>query len=241
MKNMMVIREKESRDLPISGGKPAIEPQTGVKSERGVVLVVVLILSAVVLAAMTALVYMLTAGTQISGLQKRYKTSLDAAKGGGEIFYQVIGLRGVAADDNVFLNTLTTGGLTASLPITANAACTGVSGGTTYNAWQAKLMASTTSWTNCNSSVTIDPNDSTTYDMSMQMGTTPKYNVYAKIVQTVEGNSGGDTSLFNKGVVSSGTGEIQVMPKPFLYDIEILSSNSTNPSERAKYSILYQY
>jgi hypothetical protein len=46
------------------------------RSEKGIVLVVVLVLSAVALALMTAMIYMITIGTQISGLQKRYKTAL---------------------------------------------------------------------------------------------------------------------------------------------------------------------
>lgn len=246
MKNTNIIKEQGERTgVPFD---PSTADGTGTialpdrRSEKGIVLVVVLILSAVVLAIMTALIYMITSGTQVSGLQKRYKTSLDAARGGSEIFYQVIGLRGVTADDTTFMTALSNASLPSSLSILATT-CSGVSvGGTPYSdPWQAKLMTPTASWTSCNSAVTIDPNDPTTYDMSVQMGATTKYNVYAKIVQTIEGNSGGDLSLYNKGVVSTGSGEIQVMPKPYLYDIEVMASNSTNTSERAKYSILYQY
>jgi hypothetical protein len=246
MKHADLIKERET-DIDVSsvsstvGGRETLALPAGRKSEKGVVLVVVLILSGVVLAVMTALIYMITSGTQISGMQRRYKTSLEAAHGGSDIFYQMVGLRGVAVDDNVFRTDLTNAGLTSSLPIETST-CSGVSHGTTYTGWQAKLMTPSTSWTaNCNGSITIDPNDPTTYDMSIELGATTTYKYYAKVVRTIDGNSGGDTGLFNKGVVSTGSGEIQAMPKPYLYDIEVLASSTTNTVDRAKYSILYQY
>lgn len=213
---------------------------TGSKSEKGIVLVMVLVLSAVVLAIMTALIYMITSGTQISGFQKRYKASLEAAKGGSDLVYQLVGMRGVAADDLVFTNALSAAGLTFSMPILTSG-CTGTSGGTSYTALQAKLMSPTNSWVGCNSSLTIDPNDPATYDVKFQMGVGTRYDFYAKIVQTTDGNSGGDLGLFNKGVVSGSTGEITVMPKPYLYAVEVLTANSANTLERSKLSILYQY
>ena len=246
MKNVDIITEQKLR-IGVSfvsstgEGRENITMSSVSKSEKGVVLVVVLVLSAVVLAVMTALIYMVTTGTQMSGFQKRYKTSLEAAKGGSDLVYQFVALRGDPADDTVFTNALIASGLTSSMPILTSA-CTGTStGGTQYTALQAKLMTPTTSWVNCNSNVTIDPNDSTTYDMMFQMGATTRYNFYAKIVQTIDGNSGGDLGLLNKGVISGSTGEITVMPKPYLYDMEVVAANSANPLERAKLSILYQY
>src|SRR5574341_2459701 len=71
-------------------------------SERGIVLIVVIVLSAVALALMTALIYMITTGTQISGLQKNYKTALEAGVGGGDIFYQLIATRAETAGQASF-------------------------------------------------------------------------------------------------------------------------------------------
>ena len=56
-------------------------------NERGIALVMVLILSAIALAIMAALIYMITVGTQASGMQKRYRTALEAGKGGADISY----------------------------------------------------------------------------------------------------------------------------------------------------------
>lgn len=245
MKNVDIITEQKSHN-PVSfdssscEGREKKKMSTVLKSEKGVVLVIVIVFSAVVLAIMTALIYMITSGTQISGFQKRYKTSLEAAKGGSELFYQFVALRGVQADDDVLASALSAAGLNSSMPIVTSA-CTGTSGGTTYPGLQAKLMSPTTSWVNCNSNLYIDPSDSTTYDMMFQLGATTRYNFYAKIVQTIDGNSGGDLGLLNKGVVSGGSGEITVMSKPYLYAVEVVAENSANVQERAKLSILYQY
>jgi hypothetical protein len=79
-----------------------------------------------------------------------------------------------------------------------------------------------------------------TFQFVDPFGATPTYTVFSKIVDTVEGNSGGDEGLLKGGVVSS-SGEIKVMSIPYLYTIEVDAENAANPSERSKYSILYQY
>jgi hypothetical protein len=112
----------------------------------------------------------------------------------------------------------------------------------------AKLNTTTsaTNWASCANfsdanSLTIDPGDTDTYDMSLDLGVGPTYTVYSKIVDTVEGNSGADLGLVKTGVVSAGTGEVPVVSMPYLYTIEAYSENQNDPSERAQLSILYQY
>ncbi|GFP21965.1 hypothetical protein HKBW3S06_01191 [Candidatus Hakubella thermalkaliphila] len=63
-------------------------------NEKGIALVMTLVISAIVLAVMAGLIYMITVGTQISGIQKRYKTAHEAALGGAEVAYKYIGVRG---------------------------------------------------------------------------------------------------------------------------------------------------
>jgi hypothetical protein len=210
-----------------------------VNTEKGIALLMVIILTAVALGIMTTLIYMITTGTRVSGLQKRYKTALEAGKGGADLFYQVIALRGETSGQASFLSNINTFGLNSS--VTSTTACTGTSGGTTYEGIVAKMMTSSTTWSGCNSSLTIDPSDPDSYDMKADLGTGPKYTVYAKIVAVSDGNSGGDEGLLNKGVVSANTGEVSVMSIPFLYAVEVVSENAANPNERAKLSILYQY
>ncbi len=210
------------------------------RTERGAVLLMVVVLSAVVLTVMTALIYMVTSGTQVSGLQKRYKTALEAARGGTDIVYQMVGLRGAPADVASFTTAMDTVGLTSSIPLMTST-CTGTVGATTYTGMAAKLMAPTSSWTNCNTSLSIDPGDPSTYDMVFHIGASVKYNFYAKVVQTVAGNSGGDTGLNSDSVVTTGSGEITVSPKPYLYAVEMLAVNPAKNAERAKLTVLYQY
>jgi hypothetical protein len=220
-------------------GENSSAPIRHLRSEQGVVLVVVIVLSAVALAIMTTLIYMITTGTQISGLQKRYKTALEAGVGGGEVFYQLIATRAETAGLASFESTFDSFGLNFSA--TTPAGCTGISSGATYTSLAAKFMTPSSSWSGCSDSITIDTADSTSYDMKVELGITTKYNVYAKIIAATDGNSGGDESLLNKGVVTANTGEVSVSPIPFLYTIEVVAENSDNTDERAKLSVLYQY
>ncbi len=200
--------------------------RSAVSNESGIALVMVLILSAIALAIMAALIYMLTASTQVSGIQKRYKTALEAGKGGADVTFRLIGARG---DPNI-------PGLT-NFKIWASDVGAGH-----RDCLTAKLNTPTSAWpSECSSTISINPNDTSTYDMRFELGTTTPYRVYSKIVDTGSGNSGTDLGLLKSGVVGSNTGEITVMSIPYLYTIEIDAENKDNPQERAKYSILYEY
>ena len=192
--------------------------RSAVSGQQGIALVMVLILAAIALAIMAGLIYMITAGTQISGMQKRYKTALDAGFGGADVSYQLIAARG-----DPFI---------PGIPLTFNI---------TSPCLTDKLNKETADWDSaCDKSITVSPSY---YDMYFDLGTIgyPTYRVYSKIVDTVEGNSGADEGLISKGVVASGSGEVTVVSMPYLYTIEVDAENVANPAERAKLSVLYQY
>ncbi len=200
------------------------------KNEKGIALVMVLILSVICLAITSVLIHFVTQGTKISGMEKQYKTAVEASLGGADITYQLIGSRG-DTDLSIHPENL---GLTNFL-IPSSVCLT------------AKLNTETssTNWANCNdyskaSSLTIDTADTDTYDMIFDLGNNT---VYAKIVDTAgAGNSAGDTGLIKTGVLlQSNVGEIHVPLIPYLYTIEIESENTANPNERAKISALYAY
>jgi len=200
-----------------------------ISSESGIALAMVLILSAMALAIMAALVYMLTAGTQVSGVQKRYRTALEAGKGGAELAYELIAARG---DPNI-------PSLVMTIPAMTQAGAQGP-------CLIQKLNQETSTWDpECSSTLAIDPDTSSTFDWRFDLGNAASgsaaYTVYAKIADTVAGNSGGDVGLSKGGVVASNSGEITVQSRPYLYTLEVDVENSTNRQERAKYSILYQY
>lgn len=198
-----------------------VTERSKLRNEKGIALVMVLILSAIALAVMAGLIYMITSGTQISGMQKRYKTALEAGKGGADVTYQLIAARGNPNIPGINFNQ------------TASSTCL-----------TDKLNKSTANWTStCDKSLNIIPGTTSTYDMYFDLGESPypTYRIYSKIVDTVEGNSGGDEGLLGKGVVSAGSAEVTVVSMPYLYTLEVNAENQTNPSERAKLSILYQY
>jgi hypothetical protein len=205
----------------------------GPSNEKGIALVMVLILAAISLAIMAALIYMITVSTQVSGIQKRYRTALEAGKGGASVAFQTIGAGG---DPNLGLTNFTIPSLNV--------------GGT--NCFAAKLNTATADWPKdgggndiCSASFSIDPTQSSSYDWSFQLGSLPAYNVYAKIVDTVNGNSSrsvdAGVTLLKSGVVNANAGEVPVKSYPYIYTIEIQSVNSGNTAEKADYSVLYEY
>jgi hypothetical protein len=219
------------------------------KSEKGVVLILVLILCAVSLAIITALIYMITSGTQMSGMQKRYRTALEAGLAASDIVTQVIAQQGDETAVSSYLTTRLNAINAQENPTVALTNCKGfaqydISGtaiSTQYEKLAAKLMTPTTSWVNCDSSFPTGPNN---YDLMFQLGT--NYNVYAKVVDTVEGftRANGTASTNNMrtdGTVSQSQ-EISAPSKPYQYTIEVDVEN-TNPNtpERAKLQLLYEY
>jgi hypothetical protein len=193
------------------------------KDNKGSTLIVVLVLSSVALIIAAGLIYMVTEGTKISGSSKRYKTAYEAGKAGADVMYQIINTGGAAAIPLANFSIAST--LTSSV---------------------GKLSKATADWpTTYDTSVAIDPADINSYDASFDLG---GYKVYAKITDTVPGNSapgGGSGSKFHSGGVTNakanGMGDITVPSYPYIYAIEVLASNAADPMERSKVSILYQY
>jgi len=223
-------------------------------NEKGIALVMILILAAIALAIMAGLIYMITSSTQISGMQKRYKTALEAGVGSTDVAYKFISLRGDSTDTPSFLNIIKNlcPDSDPAKCITTSSSCTGTDGsstffpgGTSLRGLEAKLRTPSTSWSAaCNpEDMSIIPGTTTSYDMRFDIGTSPypTYRVYAKIVSTVEGNSAADRGLGGNPVVAAGSGEVTVVSVPYLYTVEMDAQNLANPSERSKLSILYQY
>jgi hypothetical protein len=183
------------------------------RNEKGFALLFVLILAAIALIMTLAMLFMVGRGSFVSGQQKRYRTAVEASRGGVEAMLQLIASR-------------------AGNPLYSNMS---VVNATTL---VKKLDNTSDSWTPLEKSITINPNDNSTYDMSVNLVT---YTVYTKIVDTVAGNTGPSTGLLKSGVVTTSPSEISGLSIPYLYTIEVLSQSTTNPSERSKISVLYQY
>jgi hypothetical protein len=186
------------------------------RNEKGFAMVFVLILAAISLAMTLAMLIMVSRGSYVSGQQKRFRTAVEAGRGGMEAMFQLISNRG--NPDNTLYTMLRPTDLQAN-----------------------KLVLPTDNWVGLNilsTSSAIDPNNPQSYDMTAPLGA---YTVYTKIVDTVEGNSGADEGLVKTAVVNAGSGEVTVVSVPYLYTIEVLAQSTTNASERSKLSVLYQY
>lgn len=181
------------------------------RNEKGFALVFVLILAAISLAMTLAMLIMVGGGSYVSGQQKRFRTAVDAGRGGMEAMFQLIANRG--NPDALY-----------TMPNPADV--------------QTKLGGSLATWGGLDNASTIDPAVNTSYDMRIVLGA---YTVYTKIVDTVDGNSGADEGLLKTAVVNAGSGEVTVVSVPYLYTIEVLSQSTTNATERSKLSVLYQY
>ena len=181
------------------------------RNEKGFAMVFVLILAAISLAMTLAMLIMVSRGSYVSGQQKRFRTAVEAGRGGMEAMFQLISNRGNV--DALY-----------TMPNQA--------------AVQTKLAGPIGTWGGLDNSSTINPAVATSYDMTIDLGA---YRVYTKIVDTVDGNSGADEGLIKTAVVNAGSGEVTVVSVPYLYTIEVLSQSTTNATERSKLSILYQY
>jgi hypothetical protein len=224
-------------------------------NNSGVALVMALIISAIALGVMAGMIHMITGGTQMSGIQKRYNTALEAANGGMDFIIEIITQKDKTTPPindsiNNLINDLIQIGNNAvytttvtCVPSSSEECARFVRGDlSNYTRLKTKLEIPTSCWSGCNDSPKIDHGNSATYDINLSLGDAPlEYNTFAKIVDTVEGNTGGDEGLLNCGVVCSNPGLINVMRIPYLYSIGVDSVNSSNEAERARLAVMYQY
>lgn len=224
------------------GNKTMNEERGKNSSERGAVLIVVVVLSAIALAVATSLLYMITAGTKISGMERRYRTARDASYGSVEVLGQMIFTKQTNTDPS-FLNPLN-----PTYPADTSG-CQGTAGASTATGLRAKILTDSSTWTAvCNPVGMINPDVLNSYDFSFDIGTSPVYRVYARIVNTIRGNTMGgyagqevgSTLDTHQGVVSMQT-ELPVENIPFSYLIEIDTRNLSDKNERSRLSVFYHY
>jgi hypothetical protein len=194
------------------------------KNERGIALVMVLIFSLIALAIVSALLFMITQGTQLSGGQRFYKTAEEASLGGTEIAMAFIMNRGIAP--------ALPGILTGTGAGTSSAAC-----------MTQKLTLSRAAWAGCAAAdMTLDA--AINSDMRFDLG---PFRVFTKIVDTVEGNSDvaglvtGGGELGGAGVVAANSGMVSPPHIPYLYRMEVEATASANAREKSRLSVLYAY
>jgi hypothetical protein len=178
------------------------------RNEKGFALLFVMILAVIALVMTLAMLFMVSRGSYVSGQQKRYRTAVEASRGGAEAMMEATNHGSPPPYTNLVMGIL----FATKLGI-----------GTLLGTLDKRSQS---------------PNDNATFDMRIDLG---MYRVYMKIADTVPGNTGLSTGLLKSGVVTTSPSEISGMAIPYLYTIEVLSQSTTNPTERSKLSVLYQY
>lgn len=222
------------------------------RNEKGIALVTSLMITLISLTIILALLYMVTRGVQVSGMQKRYRTVLDAAYGGANIMTKdiipyVIGQinTGSYAGATGLINNLNNSSPYASTAgifnINLNASPnSNLSPTVAQQCLIAKLTTGTSSWP----SVCTDPSTNPltappskfpdmTFQLQSAAGATNPYTVYAKIVDTKVGNTSmAGLQLWGAGVSESSN---VITPKhlPYLYTVEIQGQKTGDTSVSA--------
>ncbi|MFZ5906506.1 MAG: hypothetical protein ACOYVJ_03730 [Nitrospirota bacterium] len=221
-----------------------------IRNEKGIALVMVLILALISLAIIATLTYLVIQGTKFSGFFKRYETAREAGIGGAEIIAALIANRGeldvpgvvsfpkmcdcgdpdVVGDSTFSDGTALTGSYICLCAKMCDPAYTGV----TYN------------WGVCTNGTTLDPNDNPDIQLTLLSNpldvASPSYDVTAKIVDVTRGNTDlSGLELGGTGVVASTAGVIPSPQLPYLYRIEVNSESSASILERSRLSVLYAY
>lgn len=182
-------------------------------NQKGIALIVVLIVAAIVIALSSIAYQFLIKGTIMSGVNLRYQAANSALVAGSKYTKWVVD------------QYRTSGSIPAAQFGAAESSCLAT-----------KLNNTTNSWGSC---PTI-ANPITNYDIKLKLG---NYTVYAQIIETLLGNtkSSGSQNLNTGSVSKNKTGTNTVTPPatPFLYRIEMIAAKPNDVQSQV--SALFGY
>lgn len=172
--------------------------------------------------------YFVYRGTEVSGIERRYKTAKEATFGALEVFTKEVIPLGIS-------------GTCLSSILSRFPEGTVERGGLSDECFSSKLLESVSAWpSGCDSSMDLKGS----YDLlfSLRGETSAEvYRVYLKVVDTVKGNtSTSGPTLEGAGVTEVQAGIIPVRHFPYLYKVE-LQGEKEGSSERVNLSVLYAY
>lgn len=222
-----------------------------IRNEKGIALVMVLLLSLIGLAMVSALIFMVTQGTSLSGAMRFYRTADEAAVGVADFTGEYIFNRGAMP----VLNPVFASGCSCGDPAiyTDNIDLDTVG---LVRSCRCDKLCNPTSQYNAGGSVLCDDEDATTPGLQISVDpllnpdgpprTLGNYSVTYKIVDTVEGNTdpgilAASGTLIVSGVIAA-SGSVYNPPHfPFLYRVEVMaqSADPLRVRERARVSMLY--
>lgn len=205
-------------------------------NEDGIALVTALMFTLICLGIVAALLQMLFLQTKVSSAQKNYKNSLQAAYGGTELITREF-IPKLFGNYSSSIDALKTaygsgGGADIDLAVPQEAAL------------KMKLERPTAEWGLTDAAKSTDASVLPDLTFTLRgVSASSNFKVYAKIVDTVQGNSdttGVDYLDSGAGVAGTGAG---IAPKhnPSLYSFEVRGEKAANPKEKALLSVLYAY
>lgn len=195
-------------------------------NNKGIALVTSLMLTLISLTIVMALMYMITASTQMSGQFKRYKTALEASYGGTELVTKEVLPMLLQNYSSSTISAEFTG---INFVATASQACL-----------QSKIQNATRNWlAGCSNTISSKQYPDFTFKLSATSGN--PFIVYSKIVDTLPGNS----DLSGLQLEGSGVAEASsaITPKhfPYAYRLEVQSERENNPTAQSNLEVLYAY
>lgn len=223
-----------------------------IKNEKGIALVMVLILALIGLGMVSALLFMLSQGTQFSGAQKFYRTAEEAGFGGVEITSQYFASRG-QLDIPALPGLSFTSGCSCNDPYVYTDNLDNMYDPPIRSNRCDKLCSPTASWPAAldenglaGIQVSLDPTVNTDMQYTLPGLLPVTYTVYAKLVDTVQGNSdvGGlvlSGELGGNGVVFANAGLVNPPHNPYIYRVAVQAEATNNPREHSRMSVLYLY
>ena len=214
------------------------------RTEKGLALVTVLVLSLITLAIISTLIYLVIQGTRVSGSFKRYGTAREAAVGGSELGADFISDRG----------TMVIPGL-LNIPNSCDCGDPDDPNDNLYGGAPSCLCdklcdtaitypGAVLNWVHCGANdISLDPTNNPDMQFTLPGVGGINYQVSVKIVDTIRGNSDlSGEALGGTAVSSSTSGIISAPPLPYLHRVEISSvPTGGNLEERSRLSALYAY
>jgi len=202
--------------------------------EEGFALVMSLMLTLICLCIIMTLMYVVNNGVKSSGLNKPYRTSLDASYGGtGVLATDIIPFVFRNFSSPTLISSLTSNtGIYQQLHISVGP------GG--QACLKAKLKSNTADWpSTCDAVALPSQNPDLAFNLP-STGDTP-FNIYTKIVDTKVGNSDvGGLSLEGASVTES-TPFIKPKQQPYMYTIEVQGRRQGSTGATTNLEVIYAY
>jgi hypothetical protein len=202
-------------------------------NNQGIALVTSLMMTLISMAVIMALLYMITGSTQRSGATKRYKSGLDAGTGGAQLVVKDLMPYLMDQFQNYTSTQVTNHAKTDFSPLIQDTS--------PANCLKAKINQPTGLWPSA-CSATFNPKSQPDVTMTLQATTSMPFTVYAKIVDTVGGNTElGGSKLDEVSGVAYLAGTNTVQHLPYVYRLEVQAERQQGSIEKSNISILYAY